>query len=150
MRLLSLIAGLLTLSCAAAPVYGQSPKPATGTTRTAVPRIDCASASATPELNHCAEIRLKKADSELAAALEKVRAQIGRRAGAAPLDKQSWMIALDAADKTWRIYREADCKGLVPFEWQGGTGTTLAVLECMAQMTEQRGFELAERYVDRR
>ena len=107
-------------------------------------------ATATPELNHCAEIRLKKADSELAAALVKVRTQIGKRAGAAPHDKPSWTVALDAADKTWKSYREADCKGLVPHEWQGGTGTTLAVLECMAQMTEQRAFEFSERYAEGR
>ena len=123
---------------------------AADTSKTAVPRIDCAMATATPELNHCAEIRLKKADSELAAALERVRAQIGKRAGPPPYDKPTWTAAIVDADKTWKAYREADCKGLVPHEWQGGTGTALAVLECMAQMTEQRAFELTERYADRR
>ena len=82
--------------------------------------------------------------------MKRSRAQIAKRAGAAPHDRPSWTIALDAADKTWKSFREADCKGLVPHEWQGGTGTTLAVLECMAQMTEQRAFELTERYAEGR
>ena len=143
---------LLTIFLAMGPTagLGQSPTATTGTTKTAVPKIDCAMATAAPELNHCAEIRLKKADSELAAALEKIRIQIVKRAGAAPHDHQAWITGLDAADKAWKIYREADCKGLVPYEWQGGTGATLGVLECMAQMTEQRAFELTERYADGR
>lgn len=136
----------VTLFATASASHGQSNTKA----KSQVPKIDCAAASATPELNHCAEIRLKKADSELAAALEKVRTQIAKRAGAAPLDAVSWTAGLDAAHKAWDAYRQTDCKGLVPYEWQGGTGTTLAVLECMAQMTEQRAFELSERYADGR
>ena len=118
--------------------------------KAAVPRIDCAEATAPPEIAHCAEIRLKKADSELASALEKVRVQAAKRARAAPLDKVSWISSIDAAHKAWLAYREADCKGLVPYEWDGGTGTNLAVTECMAQMTESRAFELLERYAERR
>jgi uncharacterized protein YecT (DUF1311 family) len=152
MRLFPLMPCLLVVSAtiAIAPVHGQSSKSTTGPAKTAVPKIDCAMATATAELNHCAEIRLKKADSELSSALEKVRMQIAKRAGAAPYDKPTWTAAIDDADKTWKSYREADCKGLVPHEWQGGTGTALAVLECMAQMTEQRAFELTERYAERR
>lgn len=116
----------------------------------AVPKIDCANASATPELNHCAEIRLKKADSDLAAALEKARAQVGKRAGSDAGQRGKWTAGLDDAQKAWAAYREADCKGVVPYEWQGGTGATLAVLECMAQMTEARAYELTERYAEGR
>ncbi len=152
MRLLPLITflSIMATTLVGAPSHAQSPKPAAGANKTAVPKIDCAMATATPELNHCAEIRLMKAEIDLAAALERVRMQIAKRAGAAPYDKQAWATALDAADKTWKIYRDADCKGLVPHEWQGGTGSTLAVLECIAQMTEQRAFELSERYAEGR
>lgn len=150
MRLHHLSLLIIFLALGPSAGLGQNPATATGTTKTAVPKIDCAMATAAPELNHCAEIRLKKADSELAGALEKVRSQIVKRAGAAPHDRQTWITGLDAADKAWKIYREADCKGLVPFEWQGGTGSALAVLECMAQLTEQRAFELTERYADGR
>ena len=139
-----LIAGCLMLAATQAPAQEKAKGKAQ------VPRIECAEATATPELNHCAEIRLKKANSDLAAALEKVRVQLAKRAGAAPLDKASWTAGLDAAHTAWTAYREADCKGLVPYEWQGGTGTTLAVLECMAQMTEQRAFDLGERYAEGR
>jgi uncharacterized protein YecT (DUF1311 family) len=151
MRLTRALTIAVPLLLAASPGFGQgSDKSGSAKSKVQVPRIDCASASATPELNHCAEIRLKKADSELAAALEKVRVQAAKRAGAKPHDLASWMAGLDAAHKSWSAYREADCKGLVPYEWQGGTGTTLAVLECMAQMTEQRAFELTERYAEGR
>ena len=116
----------------------------------AVPKIDCANASATPELNHCAEIRLKKADSDLAAAVEKARGQVAKRAGSDAGERGKWTAGLDDAQKAWAAFREADCKGLVPYEWKGGTGTTLAVLEGMAQMTEALAFELTERYAEGR
>jgi uncharacterized protein YecT (DUF1311 family) len=142
---------LVPLSLAASAGHSQNAGPAaTAKSRAQVPRIDCATASATPELNHCAEIRLKKADIELASALEKVRGQIAKRGGAKPYDPAAWKAGLDDAQKAWGLYREADCKGLVPHEWQGGTGATLAVLECMAQMTEARAFELTERYAEGR
>jgi uncharacterized protein YecT (DUF1311 family) len=141
---------LLALAFGLSAAHAQTAPPPNAKSKSAVPKIDCAVATATPELNHCAEIRLKKADSELAAALETVRNQIVKRAAAPPLDRTAWTAGLGDADKAWRAYREADCKGLVPYEWQGGTGTTLAVLECMAQMTEQRAFELTERYAERR
>lgn len=138
------------LLLASASAHGQGIGTQKPPGKTAVPRIDCAMASATPELNRCAEIRLQKADIELAAALEKARVQIGRRAQGGGDERGRWIAGLDAAQKAWAAWREADCKGLVPFEWQGGTGTTLAVLECMAQLTEQRAFELAERYAEGR
>lgn len=141
-----LLAALLLLGASTAQAAAQAQAKA----KTAVPKIDCAEATATPELNHCAEIRLKKADSELAGALAKAKAQIAKRAGSAPYDGPSWTAGLEAAQKAWSAYREADCKGLVPAEWQGGTGATLAVLECMAQMTEARAFEVTERYAEGR
>ena len=150
MRFLPALLFVLPILAATSASHGQSTGPARANAKSQVPRIDCAMATATPELNHCAEIRLKKADSELAAALEKARAQITKRAGAKPYDPASWSTELNAAQKAWSTYREADCKGLVPHEWQGGTGTALAVLECMAQMTEARAFELTERYAEGR
>lgn len=142
----SLMLVLLTVASASVAA-AQSKGPTNGTAKTAVPRIECASATAAPELNHCAGIRLKKADSELAAAVEKARAQIAKRANGEKAG--TWRLDLDAAQAAWITWREADCKGLVPHEWDGGTGTTLAVLECMAQMTEQRAYDLGERYAER-
>jgi uncharacterized protein YecT (DUF1311 family) len=144
------LALLVALVLAASAAVAQTPAPGTIKSKTAVPKIDCTVATAPPELSHCAEIRLKKADSDLAAALDKARAQIAKRAAAAPHDQASWTKGLDDAHKAWTLYRVADCKGLVPNEWQGGTGAALAVLECMAQMTEQRSFELTERYAEGR
>ena len=133
-------------------VSAQAPGLAQGKAKTkaAVPKIDCAEAVATPELSHCAEIRLRKAESELGVALAKARARIAKSKGAAPYDPANWTMEIEATQKAWAGFREADCKGLVPYEWQGGTGATLAVLECLAQMTEVRAFELSERYRDGR
>ena len=135
----------LTATHIAAPAASAQSQP-----KAAVPKIDCAAATATAELNHCAEIRLKKAEIDLATAMDKARTFIGRVQNAIPEVRTKWLGELADTQKAWSGYREADCKGLVPLEWQGGTGTTLAVLECMAQLTVARAYELNERYVERR
>ena len=145
---LLMAAVVLVASAGHAQTGGQTP--AKRQAKAQIPKIECATATAPPEMVHCAEIRLKKADSDLAAALAKARAQIAKAKGAAPYDAPAWTAVLDDAHKTWLTYREADCKGLVPYEWQGGTGSSLAVFECMAQMTETRAYELSERYADGR
>lgn len=118
--------------------------------RASAPAIDCAMASVPAELNYCADVRLKQADVELRTALTRAAARIGRFDTAKPDDRAKWKDALDASQRAWSSFRESDCKGVVPYEWQGGTGTTLAVLECMAQMTEQRVFDVNERYSESR
>lgn len=112
------------------------------------PEIDCATASATSELNSCAEKALEKADGELDIAYQKVVAFIAKNGGDKPYDSKSWEEALRASQRAWLAYRDADCKGLVPMAWSGGSATSGEVLGCMTGMTAARTKELISRYLD--
>lgn len=106
--------------------------------------IDCAKAMATAELNACADQALARADAALNAAYRKVVAKIAASDGAKPYDNKSWDAALRASQRTWIAWRDADCKGLVPFPWGGGTGTTGEVLGCLTEKTEARTKQLRD------
>jgi uncharacterized protein YecT (DUF1311 family) len=112
----------------------------------AAPPIDCAVASSTPELLACAQQRLAAADKELAGAVERARKRIATVEMGKTVDRAQWRKELDAAQSAWAAFRKADCEGLLPHEWDSGTGTNLAVTECLAQLTENRAFEINERY----
>lgn len=109
-------------------------------------RIDCENASTTVEMNICSDEDFKAADAKLNATYKKVLAQIAASDLEKPYDRASWDEALRASQRAWVAFRDADCKGAVPMEWSGGTGTTSAVLGCMTAKTETRTKELAERY----
>lgn len=111
--------------------------------------IDCANASSTVELNYCAERDLDKADQALNATYKQLIASIAKSGGEAPYDPKSWEAALRQSQRAWVAFREAECKGLVPMEWGGGTGTTQAVLICMTELTNARTKTLAERSMAR-
>ena len=64
----------------------------------------------------------------------------------APYSAQAWETELRTSQRAWIAFRDADCKGLVPMEWSGGTGTSYAVLGCMTALTKARTEALAERY----
>jgi uncharacterized protein YecT (DUF1311 family) len=83
---------------------------------------------ATPELNYCEELELKKADKALD---EAYRATLARIDGATELDAKAraeWRKTVQDAQRKWIAFRDADCKGAVAYEWYGGTGARLAVL----------------------
>ena len=109
-------------------------------------RVDCENASTTVEMNICSDEDFKAADAKLNATYKKVLAQIAASDLEKPYDRASWDEALRASQRAWVAFRDADCKGAVPMEWSGGTGTTSAVLGCMTAKTETRTKELAERY----
>lgn len=108
--------------------------------------IDCGNAHTTVEMNFCADQDFKAADAKLNATYKTALAHIGARDLAKPYDSQSWESALRESQRAWVAFRDADCKGAVPMEWSGGTGTTTAVLGCMTGMTEARSKDLAARY----
>jgi uncharacterized protein YecT (DUF1311 family) len=110
-------------------------------TATAQP-IDCAKAMATTELNYCSLREFEAADAKLNEAYRRALASIRESRGDKPYDKTSWETALRASQKAWLAFRDADCNGLVPMSWGGGTGTTSAVLGCKTTKTEQRTREL--------
>jgi uncharacterized protein YecT (DUF1311 family) len=118
-----------------------------GTTKAQVPNpIDCNRASSTIEMNYCSERAFEKADAKLNEAYQAVLKHIRANGGEAPYDSKSWEEALRASQRAWIAYRDAECNGLVPMEWSGGTGTTTAVNGCMSELTEARTKVLKERY----
>jgi uncharacterized protein YecT (DUF1311 family) len=106
------------------------------------PKVACARAVVTPELNLCAERTLQAADAKLNAAYQQALAEIRKIEAAKPYDPTSWEKALRASQNAWIAFRDADCSGLLPMSWTGGTGTTAAVLGCKAEKTEVRTKEL--------
>ncbi|NJM34145.1 MAG: DUF1311 domain-containing protein [Rhodomicrobium sp.] len=133
MRILGLTAMLAALSGPAA--LAQTPNP-----------IDCANASTTVEMNYCVDLEYQKADAALNEVYQQVLNGIRDGGGEAPYDPASWEKELVKAQRAWIAFRDADCKGLVPMEWSGGSGTTVAVLGCMIELTKERTRILGERY----
>ena len=119
----------------AAPALAQTPNP-----------VDCNKASATVEINYCTELAFQKADAELNEAYKHAIASLKDDVQEPPFDPKSWETAMRASQRAWVAYRDAECKGLVPMEWTGGTGTTGAVNACLIEMTEARTKTLKERY----
>ncbi len=105
-------------------------------------KLDCSTALATPDLNACAEIELEQADALMNAIYKKLLAKIAASTGDKPYDAKSWEAALRASQRAWVAFRDADCKGLVPLAWGGGTGATGEMLGCMTEKTIRRTDEL--------
>ena len=108
--------------------------------------IDCSNATATFELNFCAEKEFDKADAALNEIYKRTLAYVAATVGEKPYDPKSWESALRESQRAWVAFRDAQCKGLVPMSWGGGTGTTGEVLGCMSGMTAARSKELSEMY----
>ena len=108
--------------------------------------IDCKKATTTVEMNYCADRDYAEADRALNEAYQKALAIIGKSDGPAPYTPAQWEKELRASQRAWLAFRDADCKGLVPMEWSGGSGTTSAVLGCMIDLTKARSKALLDRY----
>jgi uncharacterized protein YecT (DUF1311 family) len=111
--------------------------------------IDCSRAATTVELNYCADREYQKADEVLNEAYRQVLESVKSSQGEQPYDAKSWENELRGAQRAWIAFRDADCKGLTPMEWSGGSGTTLAVLTCMIEAAKARTSALRERYLER-
>ena len=112
----------------------------------AAPAIDCSKAMATVELNFCAEKELDKADAALNAVYKQVLAFITKNGSDKPYDSKSWEAALRDSQRAWVAFRDADCNGLIPMSWTGGTATSGAVLGCMSEKSKVRTKELESLY----
>ncbi len=108
--------------------------------------IDCTDPSTTYEMNFCSDKDFRAADAKLNATYKKVLAHIAESDLEPPYDAASWEKAMRESQRAWVAFRDADCKGVVPMEWSGGTGTGSAVAGCMTEKTNTRTQELEERY----
>ena len=132
----TLIAAALLLPLASG--HAQTPNP-----------IDCSKAGNTVEINYCADRDYAEADRALNEAYKKTLAVIAKEGGPAPYSAARWEQELRTSQRAWIAFRDADCKGLVPMEWSGGTGTASAVLGCMTEQTRARTAALLARYGQR-
>jgi uncharacterized protein YecT (DUF1311 family) len=107
---------------------------------------DCHNQLSTYEQQYCADNDFQAADKALNAAFKMALGQIAKSDQGKPYDSKSWEAAMRTSQRAWVAFRDADCKGDVPFGWSGGTGTTTAVLGCMIGKTKARTEELRERY----
>lgn len=110
---------------------------------TAADAVDCRNATSTYEMNVCADEDFSVADAALNAAYQAALTKIKGQDAPAPYDAKAYEAAFRAAQRAWVAFRNADCGGVVPFEWTGGSGTTAAVLGCMVSKTETRTKELS-------
>jgi uncharacterized protein YecT (DUF1311 family) len=110
------------------------------------PRINCAKAYTTYEMNMCADRDYRSADAKLNRAYKDAQAQTRDRDLEKPYSSKEWKASLRSSQRDWIKHRDSDCKGLVPQEWSGGSGTTVAVLSCMTDKTVVRTNELKSRY----
>ncbi len=109
------------------------------------PKIDCAKASTTQEINFCAEQDFKAADARLNAAY---KAMLGRVEIGTDFDRKTQAglrAAIQDAQRKWLAFRDADCKEAVGREWTGGTGMTAAVYTCLTEKSLARIKELDAR-----
>jgi uncharacterized protein YecT (DUF1311 family) len=111
--------------------------------------IDCTNASTTVEINYCAERDFAEADRLLNVAYSQALAEITASDNPAPYAPAAWQKELRASQRAWIAFRDTDCKGVLPMEWSGGTGTSAAVLGCMVELTKASAKDLAERYGQR-
>lgn len=107
---------------------------------------DCTNAGSTVEINVCADKDYRAADEALNAVYKRVLERIADSGSEPPYDRAGWERTVREAQRAWIAFRDADCKGAVPMEWSGGTGTTAAVLGCLREKTEARTKDLKERY----
>ena len=108
------------------------------------PKVDCANAMSTYEQNYCADKDLAAADKKLNDAYQKLLDGIAETGNDKPYDPKSWEKALRESQRAWVAFRDADCDGLAPMSWGGGTGTSAVVLGCKTAKTEARTKELLE------
>jgi uncharacterized protein YecT (DUF1311 family) len=115
----------------------------------AAPQVDCKVANTTPEMAFCAEIDLKRADSELNVVWRQVLGAIDQQDQMTPELRGKWAESLRRAQRAWVAFRDADCGEPVGYEWYQGTGMGLATLECLIGKTKTRTAELKDRYMNR-
>lgn len=112
------------------------------------PKIDCENATATSELNWCADQEFEAADKDLNKAYAEALKSIPEMAGEPPYDAKAWEAALRASQRAWIAYRDAECNDHVPMFWTGGSGATAEIVGCKSAMTKARTKEIQEHYTE--
>jgi uncharacterized protein YecT (DUF1311 family) len=100
------------------------------------------------DMNRCALDRANRADQLLADELQASRswgaenAGDGKgRPGGATSDGDSYANVLENAERTWLIYRDAQCR-LAVYRYHGGSMAPMVEFGCRADLTEARIAQL--------
>ena len=110
------------------------------------PTTPCDSKPSTAEQSQCLEKALRQADAGLNTAYQRAMRIIDADPDSAPAQRAAWRHALQAAQRSWIAFRDADCGEITGYEWHQGTGMGPATLACSLDKTLQRSRELTARY----
>ena len=130
MRAVVPLLGLLLISAASA--LAQEP-----------PKVDCANATAQPDLNMCADQEYQAADAELNRTYK--RAMTAGQEIDSDLEgaEVGAVEALKKAQRAWIGYRDGQCD-LAGFQARGGQAEPMLVSGCLTDLTQKRTAELKE------
>lgn len=103
--------------------------------------IDCATAMAQQDLNHCAHADWQVADADLNQAYAAAMDLMRQWDEGLPAEEQGGAAALKEAQRAWITFRDKACAA-EGYAMKGGSAEPLLVYGCMARVTEERASHL--------
>lgn len=102
------------------------------------PKLDCDNVITTLDMNQCAAIGLKAADTEMHQYLEKSYQHN---------DYDPELIeAIKLAQKDWETYMKAHCDSVYT-QWRDGTIRGVMAISCKTKLTKQRTHDIWENFL---
>ena len=102
------------------------------------PILDCENAITTLDINQCATIELKSANTEMLAYLEKSYQHY---------DYDPTLIkAIKFAQKDWQNYMTSHCDSVYT-QWRSGTIRGVMAISCKTKLTKQRTHEIWQNFL---
>jgi uncharacterized protein YecT (DUF1311 family) len=101
------------------------------------------------EMTQCIWERFEAADAELNVVWKQVDATIAPSEFLPAEQAREWKAKLLNAQRAWVTFKEEDCRGVVAYEWFGGSGANAAIGACLYAYTSERTDDLRERYLNR-
>ena len=102
------------------------------------PALDCDNAITTLDINQCAAINLKAADTDM---LKYLDASYQHNAHDPEL-----IAAIKLAQKDWETYMKSHCDSVYT-QWREGTIRGVMTISCKTQQTKQRTHEIWENFL---
>lgn len=119
---------------------------ATASAQTAAKASECSGLVTTYEINQCLVKEIKKANIELSYAYERAFDAIDANNALQLEVRTRWKASLVRAERAWIVYRDAECRGNIAYQWWGGSGSGTAVGSCELAMIRGRARELQKVY----
>ncbi|MGR3541721.1 MAG: lysozyme inhibitor LprI family protein [Hasllibacter sp.] len=103
--------------------------------------LDCAAADTMVAITACADIAYRSADDELNAVWAEAMGRARALDGAGRVSAEANAVLLRDAQRAWIAFRDAACSAEAG-TYGGGTGASLAFLECARALTVRRTGDL--------